>query len=46
MRRYWLSIPALAAVTAAAVFLGQRGESAPSTAGAGAKVADLKPAVT
>ena len=46
MRRYWLSIPALAAVTAAAVFFGQRGESAPSTAGAGAKVADLKPAVT
>ena len=45
-RRHWWILPALGAMAAGAAFFAQRGESAPGNAVPGAKLADLKPAVT
>jgi hypothetical protein len=47
MRRYWLAVPALGALAAAALFFSQRGQSAPGQIDPGRdRPADLKPAVS
>ena len=47
MRRYWLAVPALGALAAAAVLFSQRGQSAPTQIDPGRdRPADLKPAVS
>jgi hypothetical protein len=48
MKRYWLTLPALGIMATGAVFITQRGESAPGDAPANdkAKAVELKPAVS
>src|SRR6186997_3572721 len=47
MRRYWIALPALAAIAVGVIVITQRGESAPGQPnGDPVKAADLKPAVS